>query len=330
MNDVRAGLRVVVLGGAGYLGSVLTGQLLDQGYKVEVVDCLRFGEDSLASVRTHPNFQFIQGDIRDISKVTACIQEADAVILLASLVGEPACDLDPKETVDINFLATKAVAEACRYYHIPRLIFASTDSAYGIQEGIMYEDSPMNPISLYGRLKLRAEEEILGLADGSFKPTVLRMATIYGLSPRMRFDLVVNPLALNAFVDERITIYGGAQWRPLVHVADAALAYVMCLNAPEEKVGGQVFNVGSNEQNYQIGQLGEDVRAVFREIDVDMVPQSPDLRDYYVCFDKIVNTLGYQVRYSVVDGIQEIRRALTDGTISDYRDPRHYNAPQNS
>jgi len=327
MSQERDQRRVVILGGAGYLGSVLARQLLDHGYLVMVLDCLRFGDDSLARLSTHPNFQFSQGDIRDIGKVSECIQEADAVVLLASLVGEPACDLDPKETVDINFLATKAVAEACRYYQIPRLIFASTDSAYGIQEGIMYEDSPMNPISLYGRLKLRAEEEILGLCDGDFKPTVLRMATIYGLSPRMRFDLVVNTLALNAFVNEKITIYGGAQWRPLVHVADAARAYVICIDAPVEKVGGQVFNVGSNEQNYQIEHLAEQVQSVFREIDVETVPQSPDLRDYFVSFDKIVNTLGYQVNHSVTDGIHEIRTALADGTISNHQDSKHYNVP---
>ena len=325
MTEGHNDQRVVVLGGAGYLGSVLTRQLLEQGYQVQVFDALRFGDDALDGVRAHPNFQLKKGDIRNIAEVTECIPGAYAVIQLASLVGEPACDQDPKDTVDINLIATKAVAEACRYYRVSRFIFASTDSAYGIQEGIMREQSPMYPTSLYGKLKVRAEEEILGLAGVGFQPTILRMATIYGLSPRMRFDLVVNVLTLNAVVNERITIFGGAQWRPLVHVADAAAAYVLCLDATLETVGGQVFNVGSNEQNYQIGQIGEEVRSAFPELEVETVPQSPDLRDYYVCFDKITAALGYRVEHSVVDGVREIRRALTDGTIANYRHPRHYN-----
>lgn len=318
--------QITVLGGAGYLGSVLTGLLLDRGYQVRVFDSLRFGEQSLDRFRSHPRFQLTQGDIRSIGEVTMAIKDAYAVVLLASLVGEPACDQDPKETVDINYIASKAVAEACRYYQVPRFIFASTDSAYGIQEGIMYEDSPMNPISLYGRLKVKTEEEVLALSDELFQPTILRMATIYGLSPRMRFDLVVNVLALNAFVNEKITIYGGAQWRPLVHVADAAKAYLMCLEAPLTLVGGQVFNVGSNEQNYQIGQIGEMVTSVFPEIDVATVPQSPDLRDYYVCFDKITHALGYRAVYSIVDGVRETQEALKSGSLGDPTDQRYYNA----
>lgn len=321
--------KIVVLGGAGYLGSILTEQLLEHGHQVEVFDTLRFGDESLDGYRSHPNFRFTEGDIRDIGQVTSSIQDAHGVVLLASLVGEPACDQDIKETVDVNYLATKAVAEACRYYQTPRFIFASTDSAYGIQEGTMYEDSPMKPISLYGRLKVQSELEIMALADDTFKPTVLRMATIYGLSPRMRFDLVVNVLTLNAYVNEKITIHGGLQWRPLVHVADAAKAYVMTLEAPIDAVGGQVFNVGSNEQNYQIGHLGDQVKSVFHEIDVETVPLTPDLRDYYVNFDKISSVLGYQVQNSIVDGIKEIYSALESGKIGNHENQRYYNVIRN-
>lgn len=319
------GEKVVVLGGAGYLGSVLAGQLLDQGNQVEVFDTLRFGQESLAMLSQLDNFRLTQGDIRDTAAVTSSVKDAYAVVLLASLVGEPACDRDPKETVDVNYIATKAVAEACRYYEIPRFIFASTDSAYGIQEGTMYEDSPLNPISLYARLKMQAEEEILGLENGSFKPTILRMATIYGLSPRMRFDLIINTLTLHAFTRRKVTVYGGQQWRPLVHVADAALAYAMCLQAPLETSGGQVFNVGSNQQNYQVFQLGELVNEVLPEIEVETVPQTPDLRDYHVCFDKISEALGYQVTHSVADGILEIHSALKTREFGDYTDRRYYN-----
>jgi len=325
MKEAGIDRRVVLFGGAGYLGSVLTGQLLDRGYKVEVFDSLRFGDGALAAYRDEPNFHLAVGDIRDIGRMTASVQGAHAIILLAALVGEPACNCDPKETVDINLIATKAIAAAAHYYHVTRFIFASTDSAYGIREGIMYEDSPLDGISLYARLKMRVEKEIIALGDGNFKPSILRMATLYGLSPRMRFDLILNVLSLHAFVKGEITIYGGKQWRPLVHVADAARAYVMCLEASLDVVGGEIFNVGSNEQNYQIGQLGEAVKPVFPEVRIKYVPQSPDLRDYHVCFDKISRALGYRVEYSVVDGIREIRDTLADGKICDYASSRYYN-----
>jgi nucleoside-diphosphate-sugar epimerase len=183
----------------------------------------------------------------------------------------------------------------------------------------------MDPISLYGQLKVTAEREIMSLESENFKPTILRMATIYGLSPRMRFDLVVNILTLNAFANGKITVHGGTQWRPLVHVADAAKAYAMCLDAPLEDVGGQVFNVGSNEQNYQIQQLADQVVEVFPDVDVETIAQSPDLRDYYVSFDKINSVLGYRVEHSIADGLSEIKRALEDGEIADPSHPRHYN-----
>jgi nucleoside-diphosphate-sugar epimerase len=320
--------RIVVIGGAGYLGSVLTGQLLDRGYQVEVFDALRFGREALSAFEANSRFRLTVGDIRDIAKVTESVRNAHAVMLLAALVGEPACDRDPKGTVDINLIATKAVAEVCRYYRVPRFLFASTDSAYGIQEGIMVEDAPLNPISLYARLKARAEAELMTMAGDGFQPTILRMATIYGFSPRMRFDLIINILTLHAHSKGGITIFGGKQWRPLIHVADAARAYVMALEAPLEQVGGQIFNVGSNDQNYQIGELGALVRQVFPEVVIETVPQAPDLRDYHVCFDKITRTLGYQVRYSVADGIREIRQALENGKIKDPTESRYYNAPR--
>jgi nucleoside-diphosphate-sugar epimerase len=324
----RSSKKVVVFGGAGYLGSVLTGQLLERGYQVKVFDSLRFGKESLAAYEGHPGFSLAVGDIRDIGAVTGSIQGAYACMLLAALVGEPACDLDPKETVDVNLIATKAVAEACRHYQVPRFFFASTDSAYGIQEGIMVEDAPLNPISLYARLKAQVEAEILGLGNGDFRPIILRMATIYGYSPRMRFDLIINILTLHAFTKGKITIFGGKQWRPLVHVADAARAYVLSLEAPLGAVGGQIFNVGSNGQNYQVGELGELVRQVFPEVHIETVPQTPDLRDYHVSFDKITKYLGYQVQCSVADGIREIRRAFESGSIKDHQDPRYYNVPR--
>lgn len=250
------------------------------------------------------------------------------MVLLASLVGEPACDLDPNETDEINFVATKMVAEACRYYAVPRFILASTDSVYGIREGVMVEDSAKNPISQYARLKLRAEEEILRLATADFQPTVLRMSTIYGCSHRTRFDLVVNILSMRAFVDGKITIYGGEQWRPFVHVRDAAMSYRVALEASLDAVGGEVFNVGSNDQNHQIGELGALVRDVYPDVEITKIPQDPDLRDYHVNCDKIADTLGYQTTMKVVDGIREVRDWLESKRIEDPDAAWRFNVPR--
>ena len=319
--------RVLVIGGAGYLGSVLTRDLLAHGWRVRVLDSLRFGREALDAddVRDNPGLDVVEGDIRCIGTVTAALADVDGVVLLAALVGEPACDTDPKETVDINLLATMSVAHGCLYHGVHRFVFASTDSIYGIREGIMEEDSAKNPLSLYARLKLQAEEEILSLSTADFQPTILRMCTLYGWSHRMRFDLVVNALALRAETDRRITIFGGAQWRPFVHVADAATAYRLALDAPLDLVGSQIFNVGSDEQNYQIGALPEFVRQVWPGVAVDTVPQSPDLRDYAVSCRKIERVLGYRAERSIVDGLREIRQTLVAGGVSNAQDPRYYN-----
>ena len=317
---------VLLLGGAGYLGSVLTRQLLEVGYHVRVLDNLLFGDMGLVDPPGQDRLEVRRVDVRDLQAVSDALEGMDAAILLAALVGASACDRDPRETVDINLVATLAVAHAARAHGLSRFLYASTDSAYGIQEGTMVEGSPLNPISLYAKLKAEAEEEILRLRRPGFAPCVLRMATLYGYSPRMRFDLVLNVLVRNATVHNKVTIYGGAQWRPFVHVADVAAAYRLALEAPAAVVDGQIFNVGSNEQNYRIGELGDLIRKVFPHVEVETVPQTPDLRDYHVCFDKIDDALGYRVRYAVEDGIREMRDAITSGRIADPFDRRYVNA----
>jgi nucleoside-diphosphate-sugar epimerase len=327
MFEGGTGRHVVVFGGAGYIGSALCRQLLADGWRVTAFDLLLFGEHGIEELKKEANFTLLRGDLRNIDELSGIFQKGvDAVVLLAALVGEKACDADPRITADTNFLGAKLVAETCKYYGVPRFIFASTDSAYGIQEGEMFEDSPVNPISLYAHLKMEIEGEVLSLETDTFHPTVLRMATIYGYSPRMRFDLVINILSLHAWASGRIKVFGGKQWRPLVHVEDAARAYVMALGADIDKVSGEVFNVGSNEQNHQIGTLGEMVADVFPGLEIETIPQAPDLRDYRVNFDKIGRVLGYKVQWSIRDGIADIRDALEQGLIETPQDRKYYNA----
>jgi nucleoside-diphosphate-sugar epimerase len=317
---------VLVIGGAGYIGSVLTRQLMDQGYKTTVFDRLLFGDESVVPLEGSPYFRFVQADIRDIAAVSQAVKGQDAVILLAALVGEPACDRDPDETVDVNYLATRNVVEACKYHGVQRLLFASTDSCYGIQEGILYEDSPLNPISLYAELKVRMEDEILSLNGSGPSATILRLATVYGLSPRMRFDLIINILTMHAVKNQRIRIFGGKQWRPLVHVADVGRGFLTAMETDESAVRGQVFNIGSNDQNYQIGELGQLVAREIPDIEIDTVNQPPDLRDYHVNFDKAEKIMGYKAQLTVADGIHEIETALTSGAIKDPNDSKYRNA----
>ena len=318
--------KVLVIGGAGYIGSVLTRMLLDAGYETTVFDRLLFGPESLVELEGRPGYRLIEGDLRDTAAVSEAVAGQDAVAVLAALVGEPACDRDPKETVDVNYLGTMAAAQAARYHGVKRLVFASTDSCYGIQEGILYEDSPLNPISLYAELKKRIEDEFLSLGGNGFSPVILRLATVYGLSPRMRFDLIINILTMHAVVNGKIKIFGGKQWRPLVHVEDVARGFMAALAAPVEKVKNQVFNIGSNEQNYQIGTLGELVKNSLPEVVIETIDQPPDLRDYHVNFDKAEKVMGYQAKKTIDDGIREIEAALKAGRLPDPTSPKYRNA----
>lgn len=318
--------RVVVIGGAGYIGSVLVRLLVKSGYAVDVLDAFRFGREPVAELEDHPAVRIAEADIRCIHTVTPYLEDSYGVMLLAALVGEAACDRDARETLETNLLAPRSVAHAARLYGIERFLFASTDSVYGVQEGKLTETARLNPISLYARLKAEAEKEILGLGNDGFHPTVLRMSTIYGLSSRMRFDLIVNILALHAVTRGRVTIYGGKQWRPLVHVADAARAFKLCLEAPLPRVGDRIFNVGSDEQNVQIGQLGELVTRVFPDVKVENVPRAPDLRDYFVSCARIREELGYQVARTPEDGLREIAEAVVSGAFPDPEDKRYRNA----
>ena len=309
--------RVLITGAGGYLGSVLTAELLERGHQVRALDLFLFGEEGLAPVRDHPKLEIVRGDTRDLRLVSEVLDGVSAVVCLAALVGEAACDRDPRATIATNHVATLALAEASAYAGASRFLFASTDSAYGIREGVMLEDSPCNPLSLYARLKLDTERRLLALGSDSLAVSILRQATLYGLSPRMRFDLIINVLTLHAVTRGAFTIYGGKQWRPLIHVADSAHAFTLAIEAPVEVIRGQIFNVGSNDQNFQIYQLGDLVADLIPEAEKRTTDVPPDLRDYHVNFDKIARALGFAAQRGVADGVREIRAALAGGRFTD-------------
>jgi nucleoside-diphosphate-sugar epimerase len=303
-GDTRS---VLIIGGAGYIGSALTARLLDLGYHVRVLDCLLYGDD-----------------LRHVNKVVSAIRGMDAVVHLGAIVGDSACQLCEDLTVEINLEATRTIAEVSKGYGVKRFIFASTCSVYGASDEILDERSALNPLSLYARTKLASEQVLLKLMDANFAPTLLRFGTIYGLSARPRFDLVVNLLAAKAVQEGEAGIFGGAQWRPLVHVRDVAQAVVLALQAPLDEVRGQTFNVGSNEQNYQIADLGPIIQHMVPTARIVVQPQE-DNRNYRVRFDKVRDTLGFRPQYTVEDGVAEILAAFAAGKITDYRDPRYNN-----
>lgn len=318
--------KVLVVGGAGFLGSVLSNKLLDKGYEVRALDVLLYGEESIQKHLEKEKFELIRGDMRDISRLAEALVGVDAVINLAAIVGDPACGVNPSSTITTNYLANKTLAEACKYHQINRFLFASSCSVYGEKDDIADETSPMNPVSLYARSKIHSEEGILGLEDENFSPTILRMATLYGYSPRMRFDLVVNTMTKDAINKKEIIVHGGGtQWRPLLEVGDAADIFIKCLEAPLAVVKGQIFNAGSEKQNYQIKDIAEKVYKIIPEADLKVEPNMADNRNYSVSFAKIREKLNFTPQKDIGQSILEIREAITSKLIEDVHHKKYYN-----
>lgn len=316
---------VLVIGGAGYIGSALLGKLLARGHKVRLLDMMAFGEDPIRDVADHPNLEIVRGDFRHVEVVVRALQGVDSLIHLGAIVGDPACQLDEELTIDVNLSATRMIAELAKAAGVEKLIFASTCSVYGACDELLDERSIVRPISLYGQTKLASERVLLPMADAHFCPIVVRFATIYGLSGRTRFDLVVNLLAAKAKMEGKITVNGGDQWRPFVHVDDAAEAVAQILQAPREIVSGEIFNVGSNEQNYTITQIGQIVHELVPAAELLINTEDTDKRNYRVAFDKIRNLLNFTPRWTVEQGISQVLEAIASGDVQDYTATKYSN-----
>lgn len=317
--------RALVIGGAGYIGSALLPKLLERGYHVRLLDLFMFGRGPIAGVVEHPNLEIIEADFRHMDKIVQAMRGVEEVIHLGGIVGDPACSLDQELTVEVNLIATRMIAEVAKGSGIRRFCFASTCSVYGATDHILDERSEANPVSLYARSKLASENVLRHMADESFFPVILRFGTVYGQSGRTRFDLVINLLTAKAFVDGTITVLGGSQWRPFVHVDDAALALVRAVEAPAELVGGEVFNVGSNEQNYRLGEAAQVIQSLVPKADIVDMGAGTDFRNYRVDFTKITRTLGFIPRWTMQDGIRQVVAALESGEVKDYRHPMYSN-----
>ncbi|MCA9198981.1 MAG: NAD-dependent epimerase/dehydratase family protein, partial [Planctomycetales bacterium] len=317
---------VLIIGGGGYIGSALVPMMLEKGYRVRVLDLLLFGEEPLADVLDHPNLELIRGDFRNVDELVPALQNVASLVHLGAIVGDPACSLDESLTIDVNLSATRYVAELAKSHGIQRFVFASTCSVYGACDEILDERSEVMPVSLYGHTKRASEEVLLTMAGhDEFSPTILRFATIYGLSGRTRFDLVVNLLTAKAKLDGLITVQDGDQWRPFVHVEDAARAVLAVLEAPVEITRNEIFNVGSNEQNYTISQVGQKIAEQVISAEIQESSTSNDRRNYRVNFNKIRNLLDYHPQWTLELGIQQVLESIISGKVSDYREPKYSN-----
>lgn len=324
-GTVDQGRRVLVVGGAGYLGSVLTQKLLSRGFKVRVLDSFLYGRRSLDSLAGDENLEIVEGDLRNIHTCVSSLAETDAVVLLAAIVGDPASKIRPTETIETNVLAAQALASAAKLHHVNRFLYASTCSVYGIGAELLDEEAPLNPVSLYARTKIESEKIILGMGDEYFSPTILRMGTLYGYSPRMRFDLVVNTMSMKSFVDGQIQVFGGRQWRPLLGVEDAAEVYIRCLEADIQTVGNEVFNVGSDDQNYQIDEVAEIIGSSLGGIPIRRDSSNLDARDYRVSFSKLNRALGFKPGQTIGDAARTIFERLRSGAIRNPAQRIYYN-----
>jgi len=333
---------VLVTGGAGYIGSMLTGVLLEQGHTVTVVDKLLFGGESLLGFRHHPRFRFTPGDVTEPGALEATPQglrvgrlpfaRVDAVVHLAALVGFPACQaVGAKVAWLYNTDAARLVFERAEAAGARRFVMASTYSNYGLSaDGApVTEDSPLNPQSLYAETKIAAERLLLERAPASpCAPVVLRFATLFGISPRTRFDLIVNQFVLEALLRRRLVIYQRGYARSFVHVRDVCGAIALCLEAPEGAVRGQVFNVGGDGLNHTKDEI---VALVQRHVpgtgvEIKDLTFGGDMRDIRVSFAKIRSALGFEPRTTVEAGVVEVRDALQDGLIRDPGGERYRNA----
>ena len=315
---------VLIIGGGGYIGSALVPKLLADGHRVRVLDLLMYGTQPLQGVLDHPMLEIVRADFREIDSLVKAMRGVEQVVHLGGIVGDPACALDEELTIDVNLAATRSIAEVAKGNGIRHFVFASSCSVYGTSDDVLTEKSQLNPLSLYARTKVAAEKVLLGMADTNFTPLIVRFATIYGLSGRTRFDLVVNLLAAKAVFDHQITIFGGDQWRPFLHVDDAALAIQQLLQLPAGR-GTEIFNVGSNTENYTINQIGEIIKKYVPDAELVIQGNDLDRRNYRVDFSSIRRMTGFVPHWTVDDGVRQVVDAIGNGTVLDYRESQYSN-----
>ena len=293
--------------------------LASKGFEIRQFDNL------LYDLPPENDFEFIQGDINNPLHVDKAMDGVDHVIHLAAIANDPATDLDPRISLQINFESIRLLIYSANKHGIKRFLFSSSCSVYGAKgEEISDETSELKPVTFYGKLKVDVEKELLDGSHIKFTPIIFRNATAFGYSPRLRLDLAINILTLKALKEGKYTIFGGEQWRPFVHIKDISQAFYLGLTAPEKKVSGEIFNVGSTDLNFKMKSIVPIFEKLIPSANPLINEAKADLRSYRVDFSKIKNKLGFEYKYSIEDGISEIEKIVKDGKLNDWKENTQY------
>ncbi|MGB7541512.1 MAG: NAD-dependent epimerase/dehydratase family protein [Burkholderiales bacterium] len=322
MNAIK---KVLVTGGAGYVGAVLVPKLLAKGYQVKVLDLYLYGEDVLDSVKGHPNLEQVKGDIRDHMLLERVVPGCDAVIHLACISNDPSFELDVELGKSINYDAFVDLVKVSKKSGVRRFVYASSSSVYGIKDvRNVTEDLPLEPLTDYSKYKALCEDVLLKERVPGFTTLIVRPATVCGYSPRLRLDLTVNILTNHAVTNREIKVFGGEQMRPNIHVEDMADLYVQSLEWPDAAIDGKIYNVGYH--NHKVREIAGMVKNVVGD-DVSIVTTpTDDNRSYHVSSEKIKRDLGFAPRHTIEDAVRDLAAAFRDGRIPDsMTDDRYYN-----
>lgn len=308
---------ILITGGAGYIGSVLTPKLINLGYKVRILDSLIYGDSGISKFVNDGSVELISEDIRKKEVLEKAVKDIDCIIHLAAIVGEPLCKKIPQAAKQINEEATLNLIQIAKKT-VKRFVYASTCSNYGSSENIVNEESPVSSLSLYSETKVNCESKILAIKNENMKSCVLRFATAFGISPRMRFDLLLQEFIRDAWINKKISIFGPNYWRPFVHVSDIANACSLILETENEQVSHQIYNVGDDSQNFTKMELAKMIKKYLPETEIEIIESKIDPRNYKVSFDKIRTKLNYKISMTVDDGINEIINKIKKNEL----DPR--------
>ena len=309
---------ILIIGGAGYIGTVLTSLMLKKNYKVTILDKLLYDKKIFKNnFKKNKNLKFILGDVCDLNVQINSIKDIDAVVFLAEIVGDPACNARPEDALKTNYLSLSSMATLCSLLSISKFIYTSSCSVYGINKNndLLHESSSLNPISHYARIKIMSEKALLSNKTDTFQPTILRLGTVFGPSLRNRFDLVVNTLAKNAFFNKKITVNGGNQWRPNIHVEDVANGIIAAINAPLSKVGSKIFNLSNEKLNYKIIEIAKFAKEAFPSAKLEVKGSNTDPRNYRVSSKKFTIATKFKAKNNIRNTYNEFKKIFLNRKI---------------